>query len=310
MRRNWNWVSVLGLGVIAVAAARGETRTSREVKGSPVSFRLASTTPMDGYDRMTVETDSSVIHVAQRPLWTGGDVVSAQPREGGALELTLNTDAARRVDALSREGGDRLAVFVDGKLTSVGVLRASSGRATINGLNALTTERVLRHLNGVRPVPQPSPTSALMTLVPSGVDGDLYFVDVFVQGVKGLRTYQVGLTVQGGDAGDLVREDVSIDEDRPDFVFSQLDYLAPADQVGGRASGVLTDGVIDRAEPGYLATYAFRATPDASGTFQVSIETGSKSFLADAQNERMDFNASAPAVITVGQAPTRRVRDK
>lgn len=306
-RTNWNWmVGVVAVGVIAVASARGDSRTSRDVKGSPVSFRQASSTPVAGYEKMTLESDHSVVYVAPRPIWSGGEVISAQSRSGGTLDLTLNSEAARRAANLARESGDRLAVFVDGKLTSVGSFTVDGGRTTLTGLTVQATDSVLRLLNGVRPVAQPTPTSAIMSVVPAGVEGDVYYFDVFIQGVQDMRSYQVGLVVDGGAGGELVREEVSIDEARPDFVFSQLDYLAPADQVGGRAAGVLRDGAVDRTEPGYLATFAFRATPDASGTFQVAIETSSKSLLADAQNSPMDFQASAPATVTIGQAPTRQ----
>jgi hypothetical protein len=298
------------MGVIAVATARGDSRTTRDVKGSPVSFRLASVSPVDGYERMTLEADNSVLYVAPRALWAGGEVVSAQMRDG-ALQLTLTSDAARRAANLASGSGDRLAVFVDGKLAAAGRMTTDVSKATITGLSSVNSERVLNLLNGVRPAPAPNPVSAMMSVVPAGVDGDLYYVDVFVQGVKGLRTYQVGLVVEGGNAGDLIREEIDIDEARPDYIFSQLDYLAPADQVGGRAAGILRDGVIDRSEPGYLGTFAFRATPDAAGTFQVSIETESKSLLADSQNEHLEFQVSAPATITIGQGPTpRRVGDK
>jgi hypothetical protein len=298
----------MSVGVMAVTSARGDSRTSRDVKGSPVSFRLASSTPVDGYERMTLH--GSTVYVAPRPIWSGGEVISAQSRESGVLDLTLNSEATRRVTELARESGNRVAVFVDGKLVSVGGFTADSGRLSITGLNQLSTDSVLRLLSGVRPAPQPTPTSAFMSVVPAGVDGDLYYFDVFIQGVQSMRSYQVGLNVEGGNSGNLVREEVAIDEERPDFVFTQLDYLAPADQIGGRAAGVLKDGVVNRVEPGYLATFAFRATPDASGTFQVSIDTGSKSLLADSQNDMMEFQTSAPAMVTIGQTPTRHTTDK
>jgi hypothetical protein len=295
----------MGVGVIAVASARGDSRTSRDIKGSPVSFRLASTTPISGYDKMTME-GGGVVYVSARPIWSGGEVVSAQSRDGAGLELTLTTEAARRVASLASGSGNRVAVFVDGKLASVGALNAGDGRTTITGLNALSAERVLRLLNGVRPAPQPSPTTAILSVVPAGSEGDLYFVDVFVQGVKGLRTYQITLEVEGGATGDLVREEVTVDEARPDFVFTELSYLVPADQVGGRVAGVLVNGPIDRAEPGYMGTYAYRATPDASGTFQVSIAESPRSFLADNDNTKMDFYASA-AEITIGEVAPRDI---
>jgi hypothetical protein len=311
---NWNWlVGVIGVGVIAVSAAQGDSRTSRDTKGSPVSFRAASMTPVDGYERLALAGSDTGIYVAPRAIWSGGEVVSAQSRDlngGAALELTLNADAVQRIATITREGGDRLALFVDGKLTSVGVLSSSGGRVTISGLDASSTERVLRLLNGIRPAPAPVPVSAAITAVPSGVEGDLYFVDVYVQGVTSMRSYQVALTVEGGTNGDLVRETVDVEEVRPDFVFANLDVISAADQVGGRAMGVLSDGIVDRAEPGYLATYAFRASPDAAGTFQIRVDTGEKSFLADSENELIAYQAGTPATITIGQTPTRPTLDK
>ncbi len=307
-RMNWSWVvGALGVGAIALAPARGDSRTSRDVKGSPVSFRLASTTPVSGYEKM--DASGSTIYVAPRPIWSGGEVVSAQARDGGALEFTLNSDAAARVTNLAAGSGDRLAVFVDGKLTSVGALSSSGIRATVTGMSAPSTEQVLRLLNGVRPAPTPNPVSAMMTLVPGEPEGDLYTVDVFAQGITGLRSYQVGLVVEGGSSGELVREEVVIDKQRPDYIFADLAVIDAADQLGGRAAGILEDGIHDQVEPAYLATFTFRATPDASGTFQVRIETSEKSLLANNDNETMDFVAGAPAMITIGQGP-RRVGDK
>jgi hypothetical protein len=293
------------VGVLA-ASAWADSR-GRDSKGSAVSFRMASTTAVKGYDKMTVETDGSTVYVSPRPIWSGGEVVSAQTRDS-ALELTLSSDTARRLES-AREGGDRVAVFVDGQLNSVGTLSTNGGRATIKGLNSPSTERVMRLLNRVRPAPAPTPISAMVTLVPSGAEGDLHFVDVFVQGVTGLRTYQVSLVVDGGTQGELVRDEVSVEEQRPDFVFKDLDVITAADQIGGRAMSTLRDGIVDRPEASYLGTYAFRATPDAAGTFEVTVDMSEKSFLADSQNEMIEFQPGPAAVITVG-GNTRRTGEK
>jgi hypothetical protein len=154
------------------------------------------------------------------------------------------------------------------------------------------------------------PISALISVVPVGQSDGAYLVDVFVQGVTNLRSYQIGLVTSGGLGGELVREDVEIEASRADFVFSELDAISAADKVGGRLAGVLVDGSVDKATPAYLGTYAFRPSPDATGTFEVTVDTGSKSFLADGQNEMVEFRTGPAALISIGGDPTRRIIDK
>ena len=319
--RNIVWVLAVGMvsiGVTFVASARAESRSVRDRKGGAVNFHLASTTPIKGYDKISPGVGNGVLYVSPRPVWTGSDVVLARTTDspgGPAMEFTLSAEAAERLTTrLRHQSGDRVAIYADGKVVSSGILRASSsdGRATITGLTAVNTERVLKLINGEQPMPAPSPTTigAVVSLVPVGQSDGLYPVDVYVQGVSNLRSYQIGLQVSGGDGGELVREDLRIDEGRPDFVFRDLDVIAAADPAGGRLAGVLIDGGVDKATAAYLGTYAFRATPDASGTFQVSIDAGAKSFLADSQNEMTEFRSGPAVLITIGGGPTQRTNEK
>jgi hypothetical protein len=308
----------VGIGVTSLASARAEPRSVRETKGGGVNFHLASTTPINGYDKVSPGGDSGTLYVAPRAVWTGKEVVSARTtdsRDGSVMELTLSAEAAERLATQRKhQSGDRVAIYVDGKLMSTGILGAVStgGRATITGLTSANTESVVRLLNGERPIPVPMPTtiSALISVVPVGQSDGAYLVDVFVQGVTNLRTYQIGLITSGGQVGELVREEVEIQASRPDFVFSELDTISAADQVGGRLSGVLVDGGVDKATPAYLGTYAFRPSPGATGTFEVAIDTGVKSFLADGQNEMVEFRTGPAALISIGGVPTRPVIDK
>ena len=311
-------VGIVGIGVTSLASARAEPRSVRETKGGGVNFHLAGTTPINGYDKVSPGGDSGTLYVAPRPVWTGKEVVSARTtdsRDGSVMELTLSAEAAERLATQRKhQSGDRVAIYVDGKLMSTGALGAGStgGRATITGLTSANTESVVRLLNGERPIPVPMPTtiSALISVVPVGQSDGAYLVDVFVQGVTNLRTYQIGLITSGGQVGELVREEVEIQASRPDFVFSELDTISAADQVGGRLSGVLVDGGVDKATPAYLGTYAFRPSPGATGTFEVAIDTGVKSFLADGQNEMVEFRTGPAALISIGGVPTRPVIDK
>ena len=231
------------------------------------------------------------------------------------MELTLTAEAAERLTTLRKHpSGDHVAIYVDGKLMSTGAMSAGStgGRVTITGLNATNIEGVVRLLKGERPIPVPSPTpvSAMISVVSAGESDGAYLVEVFVQGVTNLRTYQIGLVTDGGEGGELVREDVEIDNARPDFVFIGKQSISAPDQVGGRLGGVLIDGGVDKPTPAYLGTYAFRPSPDATGTFEVAIDTGIKSFLADGQNELVEFRTGPAALINVGGEPTRPVVDK
>ena len=311
-------VGIVGIGVTSLASAGAEPRSVREAKGGGVNFHLASTTLINGYDKISPGGDSVTLYVAPRPVWTGKEVVSARTtdsRDGSVMELTLTAEAAERLATLRKhESGNRVAIYVDGKLMSAGTLGAGStgGRATITGLNPTNTESVVRLLKGERPIPVPSPApvSALISLVPVGQSNGAYLVDVFVQGVTNLRTYQIGVVTSGGQVGKLVREETKIDKARADFVFGELEVISAADQLGGRLVGVLVDGVVDKATPAYLGTYAFRPSPDATGTFEVAIDTSEKSFLADGQNEMVEFRTGPAASISIGGVPTRPVIDK
>jgi len=311
-------VGIVGISVTSLASARAEPRSVRETKGGGVDFHLASTTLINGYDKVSPGGDSATLYVAPRPVWTGKEVVSARTtdsRDGSVMELTLTAEAAERLATLRKhESGNRVAIYVDGKLMSTGALGADStgGRATITGLNATNTESVVRLLKGERPSPVPSPTpvSTLISLVPAGQSNGAYLVDVFVQGVTNLRTYQIGVVTSGGQVGKLVREETKIDKARADFVFGELEVISAADQLGGRLVGVLVDGVVDKPTPAYLGTYAFRPSPDATGTFEVAIDMSEKSFLANGQNDMVEFRTGPAASISIGGVPTRPVIDK
>jgi hypothetical protein len=310
---------MVSLGVTMVASARAESRSVRETKGGVVSFHMASTTPINGYDKVSLGTDNGVLYVGPRAVWTSKEVVSARTTDsadGAVMELTLSPEAAQRLSSeLKHKSGDRLAIYAEGRLVSSGTLGATSsgGRLTITGINSVNTEQVLKLLNGERPAPMPSAPTAgpVISLVPAGQSPDgLYLVDVFVQGATNLRTYQIAVVVTGGTSGELLRDELQIETTRPDFVFGELNAISAADQTGGRLAGVLIDGGVDRPAASYLGTYSFQPSPDAAGTFQVSIDSRPHSFLLDAGNEMLEFRTAPAALVTIGLAPTQRESDR
>lgn len=305
-------LAIVGSGMMSLSAVRAEWRHGAGNKVVGIEFHPASPTPTSNFEKILLEAQGTTLYVAPSPLWSDGEVVSAQmgaSLDGLSLELTLTREAAQRALSLKQDRS-RVAIFVDGELTSVGSVNANGVRATIRGLTAPSAERLVKRLKGVRPAPSPSPVSSAMIVVAAGMEDELYLFDVFVQGAANVRSYQVALTSDGGTMGELVREDVRIDSERADFAFGEMAAISAADQVGGRLAGVLIDGGVDIVERAYLGTYAFRPTPDARGTFRVGIDTGGSSFLADAQNEMIEFSAGEDAFITIADVwTTRRLED-
>lgn len=304
--RRINGVAALlaAVGLVGVATVQAESRPTKDGKGGSISFRLVSSNPASGFEKTTLPKDNSTVYVAPRPLFSGSDVVSTQSRDGSGLEFTLSPEAAQRLTSIG--GADQLALFIDGNLAAVTKFATSGGRVTVLQLDSSYTSRVVKMLSGVQPAPAPTQAAAAINVVPVGMEDGLYLVDVFVEGVVGMRTYQVTLTVNGGTAGQLSREDVEVDITRGDYVFSQLDVIPAADNVGGRIMSVIKDGAVDRMEPGYLGTYAFRPSSEATGTFEVAVDVSNSTFLANSANDMIPYRAGSSATFTMGQNPTRR----
>lgn len=306
----WSNRAVAGacLSVMVVSLAWGDTRVARDAKGSAVSFRLASRTPTQGYEKLTFGADQ-VLYVSPQSLWTATDVAAAQTqasRDGAAVELTLTDEATRRLATiLGKPSGAEVAIFVDGKLTAAGSLAADvgAGRVTVGGLSSGHAERVTKLVNGEVAVP----AGPVFTVVPAGRSGERYLVDVFVEGIVGLRSYQVALEAAGGQRGRLTTEDVKIDTARSDYVFGESEAVTAADQVGKRIGAVLYHGSAEAAKPAYLGTYTLAASPDARGTFRVNVQVGPETILADTRNKTMPFSVGAEATITVGVASNPRL---
>ncbi len=131
-------------------------------------------------------------------------------------------------------------------------------------------------------------------------------VDVFAKGISDLRSYQISLAVSGGASGRIEIEDLRVDGDRTDYVFSGLQKFDAVDQVGGRLGAVLMGGGVDAAEQVYLGTYTLRASADAQGSFNVTVSTVDRgSQFASSNNLPIAF--AAPGIqISVGKAQLKR----
>ncbi|UCC29309.1 MAG: hypothetical protein JSU86_14035, partial [Phycisphaerales bacterium] len=188
-----------------------------------------------------------------------------------------------------------------GRLVAAGPVAfdAREHQATISGLSSTQVQRITDLLSGGAVVPG----GPAMTLVPSQRTlqaGGALTMDLFVSGVADLRVYQAALDVTGGTRGSLVVEDLSINSERPDFVFGTQQKLDAVDQVGGRMGAVLFAGGVDATSSKYLGTFTLRASDDALGTFSVNLRGGESSILWTSQNQPVRFGLGPAATISVG----------
>ncbi|MDO8629602.1 MAG: hypothetical protein Q7R41_03855 [Phycisphaerales bacterium] len=293
-------MTALVAGVAMTAAARGDERATRPAKVAGVSFRAASTTVTEGYDKAAL--DGRTLYIAPQVMLTGDQVTAVRTRQGedggAALSLSLTEQAAGRLGG--KGAADHVAVFVDSQLITVGALSVQDGAATITGLTSGQAERVARLLTRG----SVSPSAAAITVVPVSQSNGDYVFDAYAQNVSGLRTYQVKLTTAGGDRGSLTLSDVRIDDARSDYVFFGKEAIKATDQGGSRLGGTLFDGTVDATAAKYLGTWVFHASADAAGTFQIQVARDEESFLMDLKNDTISSSA-AGATVPIGDVSPR-----
>lgn len=293
-------VWMVGVGLALVSTASAGERTKSSGKDRTVSFRLASTSTQSGYEHMSVRGGED-FYVSSEVLFTQEQVVSIKTvdaRNGQALELTLTPEAANK---LRNASADRLAIISQGRLMAAPRVDTinSDGVARVTDLSPEQVTRLSRMIRNREAVQ----AGAILQVVPreaSGSAGSLFTFDVFIRSATSLRTYQVALNVTGGNSGSLTREEAWIDVDRADYIFGSAQAIKAVDEVGGRMGAVLMDGAIQAAGSVYIGTFAFRASDDADGTFDVRARSNGDTFISDEDHAIQPLNMQA-ATITVSR---------
>jgi hypothetical protein len=122
-------------------------------------------------------------------------------------------------------------------------------------------------------------------------------VDAYVSGAESLRSYQIAVDVSGGTAGSLNQETLSVDPAREFLGVGGVTYVG-TDYVDGRVANVRETGGEPVADGTYLATFRFRASAMASGTFAFSVRLADTG-LANADSARVDVTSTSGASVTV-----------
>jgi hypothetical protein len=138
---------------------------------------------------------------------------------------------------------------------------------------------------------------------------ETFEVRVFLDGpVEDLRSYQLHIAGNGGTAGQLDLVEITT-EVRKDFVFGDAQRFEGYSPWRQQVMQGLEVGTVNAQDQGYLATFFFKASPDATGVFTVDLLTdlsqGHQTFIIGANDGRIDVTATTSAVIVVGQTPKR-----
>ncbi|MHC4697065.1 MAG: hypothetical protein ACYTFA_10010 [Planctomycetota bacterium] len=140
--------------------------------------------------------------------------------------------------------------------------------------------------------------------------GTLVAADVYLSNIDDLGAYQVRLKASGGRLGSLTIEDVQIDRTRADYVFGDdqildvVDSKAPSAQAGAVS---VEGGTAVGTNPMYAATFYFRASQDAKGTFTINLEKGpAASMMTTSKAVVVPFKVGQPVAITI-TTPKRTV---
>jgi hypothetical protein len=295
-------MAMLCVGVTGMQSTRADGDSVQAAARTPVSFHLASTKAVRGYERMTIGNDT--VYVAPKAALSGSDVPLAEAIEGTGLDLALTDGTAGRLSGLMRKhGADRLAVYVGGRLviTATVSVPGDGDRAILSGLSSKQAQHLARVLNGETLA---GPTMMLVPTRSTIQPGESVVVDLFLAAVSDCRTYQAGVEVTGGTRGQLVVEDLAVLDNRPDYVFGTRQKIDAVDEKGRRLGATLFDGGVDVGRPMHLGNFTLRASPDAAGSFEVSVRMDETSFLRTSGHHPIQFYQGPTATINVG-APGR-----
>ncbi len=152
----------------------------------------------------------------------------------------------------------------------------------------------------------------------SAAPWDVVQVDVYLDSaLADLQGYQLQVAHSGGRRGRLELIDVSIRDDRGDYVFHGVADNMFAAGVGNRVafSGLSSlVGVATQAR-GYLATFTYRVSADAAGTFVVDVKDWvskqdnlEQTFFIATGNGKIEVASTTPAVIVVTPGPAQSIR--
>jgi hypothetical protein len=271
-----------GLAVSAGFAADAKRPVG---KGSNYSARLASVTPVAGYEEASF--GGSLVFVAANASLGAGEIVAAVTNTSDIV-LTLTAQGATSAANLVRaNAGARLAVYEGSRIVAAPVIEPGMLKGT--SLTASTS-----------PIASSGPAINVVAQQATATPGALVSFDVYLTHAADLRGYQVALTVESGRSGQLTLVDIHQDTAREDFVFGSQQIVNAVDLNGHRMVAALFNGSTDVTAPKYLGTFTYQASADASGTFRVKASVSEETALRDSAGLPIGYQMGTVGAIQIG----------
>lgn len=297
-------VGVLAVALLGAAAAAQEVddRAPREIKRSAVTFHLVANEARSGYEEVKTPSGET-LYIANKPMFTGGDVSAARllgVEEGANVVVTLHQNAARRFRSLERRGAaDKLAVRVDGEVLAAAKVQPlqADGTITVAGLETRQADRLMVSLQR-----DLSAEDRGLTLAPdqrTGQAGGTFIVKAFVTDLKNVRGYQLTIDITGGEQGNLVVDDVFIDEGDEQYLFGGTQTFNAVNRDTRLIVNALPAGAVDRAGRSYVGTFVLKASADAKGEFRVAFRGGDHTVFLTPAREHIDVGPIGETAITI-----------
>ncbi|MEK6674817.1 MAG: hypothetical protein AABZ47_04085 [Planctomycetota bacterium] len=113
-----------------------------------------------------------------------------------------------------------------------------------------------------------------------------------------LNANQLALQISGGTTGSLTLETITINQSRTDYGFYGLPHVPAIDVGNARVADALHSGGVTFSPEKYTASFVFRASTNASGTFTISLRTN-ETHLRDANRVPVNWENGGTGNVTV-----------
>jgi glucose/arabinose dehydrogenase len=248
-----------------------------------------------------------------------------------ALNCFSDQDTMGNAGAYPCEAAPPAALNVDaggpsGSCTLDGVCDGNDAFAALNCFSNVDTAGMIPYpcsCSGPQPSGPPAgskfeaPAAAIRLRAPAQIEpGQTVEVEVFFdRALPDLRGYQLHLGTAGGHSGRLELVDIAVEPGRRDHVFTKQPFWAAFNtRVAQMVAGLDGAGVPTPAG-GYLATFAYRASDDAAGVFEVNVrfdganpQPEDRTFLFGTHARPIAVDHSTPLSIRVGPKVSTRAR--
>lgn len=136
-------------------------------------------------------------------------------------------------------------------------------------------------------------------------------VDVLLSEATSVSGYQLKLNIAGGEQGTMALKGIVVDQERADFLFKGQRVINTTAPATGEIVVVRYEGTSDTpvGKQSYLATFTLTASPDAKGTFKVSVNNSEESTLITGHGSAGKTQAAPAAEIRVVGESTKPTGD-